>query len=196
MRLSKFLPLSSVVPITVGLCRLPQASAGKWTFPTLSLQSLRRCLDPYPAVFPWCFCSLLPRRLRPHVRRHTFGTPTFPIMQLPSGKSFRGCSHFFMFRLPRSLDPQVAPTAEALCLQGSRAVYTTHGSVGYLPRDVASLRVRHEQLTRLDFHQLDCSLVGRSNVPLFLPGLDRIAAHAVVGREFPTCTLSVCAAGS
>ena len=38
-------------------------------------------------------------------------------------------------------------------------------SVGYLPRDVASLRVRYEQLTRLDFHQLDCSLVGCSDVP-------------------------------
>jgi hypothetical protein len=26
---------------------------------------------------------------------------------------------------------------------------------------VVSLRVRHEQLTRLDFHQLDCGLAGR-----------------------------------
>ncbi len=69
-----------------------------------------------------------------------------------------------MFRLPRSLDPQVAPTAEAHSLQGGRAVYTTHSPVGYLPRDVASLRVRHEQLTRRDFHPLDCSLVGRSDV--------------------------------
>jgi hypothetical protein len=68
-----------------------------------------------------------------------------------------------MFRLPRSLGPQVAPTAEALSLQGSRAVYTTHSSGSYLPRDVASLRIRHEQLIRLDFHQLDCSLVGCSD---------------------------------
>jgi hypothetical protein len=87
-----------------------------------------------------------------------------PIMQLQLGIHFRGCSHSFMFRLPRSLDLQVAPTAEALCLQGSQAVYTTHSPVGYLPRDVASLRIRHEQLIRLDFHQLDCSLVGRSDV--------------------------------
>ena len=69
-----------------------------------------------------------------------------------------------MFRLPGSLDPQVAPTAAALKLQGSRAVYTTLSLVGYLPRDVVSLRIRHEQLIRLDFHQLDCSLVGRSDV--------------------------------
>ncbi|MDL1982185.1 MAG: hypothetical protein LWX02_12080 [Deltaproteobacteria bacterium] len=71
-----------------------------------------------------------------------------------------------MFRLPRSTGPQVAPTAEALSLQGDQAVYTTHSSVGYLPRDVASLRVRYERLTRLDFHQLDCSLVGCSGVPI------------------------------
>ncbi len=87
---------------------------------------------------------------------------TTPAMQLQQGTFFRGCSHSLMFRLPCSLDPPVAPTAEAF-LQGGRAVYTTHSSVGYLPRDVASLRIRHEQLIRLDFHQLDCSLVGRSD---------------------------------
>ncbi|MEJ2170852.1 MAG: hypothetical protein P8X90_35625 [Desulfobacterales bacterium] len=27
---------------------------------------------------------------------------------------------------------------------GGRAAYTTHRPVGYLPRDVASLRIRHE----------------------------------------------------
>jgi hypothetical protein len=86
-------------------------------------------------------------------------------MQRQQGILFRGCSHSVMFRLPRSLDPQVAPTAVAQSPQGSRAVYTTHSSVGYLPRDVVSLRIRHEQLIRLDFHQLDCSLVGRSDTP-------------------------------
>jgi hypothetical protein len=87
-------------------------------------------------------------------------------MQLQQGKYSRGCSHSLMFRLPRSLAPQIAPTAEALSLQGSQDIYTTHTPVGYLPRDVASLRIRHEQLIRLDFHQLDCSLVGRSDVAI------------------------------
>ena len=69
-----------------------------------------------------------------------------------------------MFKLPRSLDPQVAPTAEAQCLQGSQAVYTTQ-CPGWLPSQVVvSLRIRHEQLMRLDFHQLDCSLVGCSSL--------------------------------
>ena len=131
-------------------------------FPTLSLQSLRRCLYPYPAASSRCTCSFLPRRQRPHVRGETFGTPDDPCNATSTGDSFRGCSNSLMFRLLRSLDPPVAPTAEALSPQGGRAVYTTHRSVGYLPRDVASLRVRHEQLTRRDFHPLDCSLVGCS----------------------------------
>ena len=165
MRQTKSLSPPSVVPITMSLCRLSPVPAGRWPFPTLSLQSLRRCLDPYPAVSFQCTCSLLPGRQRPHLKRHRFGTPKIlPAMQFQQGSASRGCSHSFMFRLPRSLDPQIAPTAEALSLQGSQAVYTTHSSVGYLPRDVASLRIRHEQLIRLDFHQLDCSLVGRSDV--------------------------------
>ena len=39
---------------------------------------------------------------------------TLPAMQLQQGKVFRGCSHSVMFRHPRSLDPQVAPTAVPL----------------------------------------------------------------------------------
>ena len=34
--------------ITAGLCRLSLVPAGRWPFPTLSLQSLRRRLDPLP----------------------------------------------------------------------------------------------------------------------------------------------------
>jgi hypothetical protein len=53
---------------------------------------------------------------------------------------FRGCSHSLMFRLPHLLGPQVAPTAEAQGLQGSRAVYATQRTCGYPPRTVVSLR--------------------------------------------------------
>ncbi len=81
-----------------------------------------------------CICPFLPGRQRPHIRRHTFGTPKIlPIMQLQSGIYSRGCSHSIMFRLPHSLDPQVALTAEAQSLQGGRAVYTTHSSIDYSP---------------------------------------------------------------
>jgi hypothetical protein len=53
----------------------------------------------------------------------------------------RGCSHSLLFRLPHWLDPQVAPTAEAQRLLGSRAVYTTPWPCGYPPRTVVSRRV-------------------------------------------------------
>lgn len=105
---------------------------------------------------------------------HTYTPPppvrprTRPCHATSTGKTSRGCSHFVMFRLPRLLDPQVAPTA-AFQL-GGRAVYTTHHSVGCLPRVVVSLRIRIGQLIRLDSHQLDYSLVGCSvgHVYMFL----------------------------
>ena len=53
---------------------------------------------------------------------------------------FRGCSHSVMFRLPRSLGPQIAPTVEAQGLLGSRAVYATQRTCGYPSRTVVSLR--------------------------------------------------------
>ncbi len=123
---SKTLPLSSVHPITVGLCRLSSVPAGSWTFPALSPQSLYRCLDPYPVAPLRCLSPFLPEEQRPHLTGHKFGSPKLSVaMQLQRRKNSRGCSHSFMFRLPCSLGPQVAPTAVALCPQGSRAVYTT-----------------------------------------------------------------------
>ena len=116
---SQIPPTVFKLTITTGLCRLslPPGGTGSWPFPTLSLQSLRGRLDPYPAVSPWCACSLLPRGQRPHIQRHTFGTLKItPTMQLQQGKYSRGCSHSLMFRLPRSLAPQVAPTAKELTL--------------------------------------------------------------------------------
>ena len=167
--------------------------AGSWPFPTLPLQSLRRCLDPYPVVSSQCTCPLLPRRQRSHVKGQTFDIPNVPCNATSTGTSSRGCSHSFMFRLPRSLDPQVAPTATAISQQGSRAVYTTHISVGYLPRAVVSLRVRHGQLTRLDSHQLDCSTVGCSALPDVIsaslsPGawtLTPVESYGSLTRFFP-----------
>ena len=113
-RQTKTLPPTSVVPNTAGLCRLLPVPAGKWPFPALSLQSLYRCLDPYPAVLLRCTCSFLPEEHRPHVRSETFGTPTYSHIATSVGHAFRGCSHSVMFRLPCSLGPQVAPTAEKL----------------------------------------------------------------------------------
>ena len=90
---------------------------------------------------------------------------TSAAMQLQRREAFRGCSHSFMFRLPYLLDPPAAPTTGPLCAQGGRTVYTTHSSCGYPTSAVASLRACIGQLARLDSHQLDCSLVGRSSSP-------------------------------
>jgi hypothetical protein len=118
---TKILLLSSVVPITIGLCRLLPVPAERWPFPTLSLQSLYRCLDPYPAVFLRCTCSFLPEEHRPHIRSETLGTSGLPLaMQLLQGTLFRGCSHSIMFRLPYLLGPQVAPTAEEQVFKAAR----------------------------------------------------------------------------
>ena len=46
---------------------------------------------------------------------------------------------------------------------GGQALYTTQNSVRCRPRAVASLRARSGQLTRLDLHQLDFSIVGCSS---------------------------------
>ena len=70
---SSRLRLSLIGRVFAG-CHSRPGGTGSWPFPTLSLQFLRRRLDPYPAVSLWCSCSLLPRRQRPHLRRHRFGT--------------------------------------------------------------------------------------------------------------------------
>jgi hypothetical protein len=66
------------LPYALSLRRLLPSPAGRGTFPTLSLQSLWRRLDPYPAVSPRCMHPFLPRERRPHVTRNTFGTREYP----------------------------------------------------------------------------------------------------------------------
>ena len=110
MRQTKILSLTSLSAISKGFCKLPLAPAGRWPFPTLSPRSLHGCLDPYPAVFPRCFCLFLPGEHRPHLSSKKFGTLTFPCNATSTGGIFRGCSHSIIFRLLRLLDSLVAPT--------------------------------------------------------------------------------------
>ena len=97
MRQTKTLPPILVLPPSTGLRRLPSAPAGSWPFPTLSLQSLCRRLDPYPVVFPWCTYPLLPRGQRPHVMRNTFGTREYPCNATSTGSRNFGAA---VIRLP------------------------------------------------------------------------------------------------
>ena len=63
-------------PYSTGPRRLLPAPAGKWSFPTLSLQSFHRCLDPYPGTPLWCPHPFLPRESQPHPRCTESGAPT------------------------------------------------------------------------------------------------------------------------
>jgi hypothetical protein len=119
---------------TADPCRLLPVPAGRWSFPTLSLQSLHRCLDPYPGMPLWCIRPFLPRELQPHFRCTKFGTSNLTVaMQLQRRPHSRGGSHSVMFRRPCLLAPQVAPTAQARSPTGSRVVYATQWTGSYLP---------------------------------------------------------------
>ena len=154
-------PGASVVPRTSGPCRLSPVPAGGWPFPTLSLQSLRRRLDPYPAASLECTCPFLPREHRPHATEDAFGTRNCPCNATSTGSRISGLQSFVYLQAPTLARPPDC-IHRSIFVLGGRAVYTTHRPGGYPFRDVASLRVRLGQLTRLDLHQLDCSLVGCS----------------------------------
>jgi len=87
------------------LCRLLPTPAGHRTFPTLSLQSLCRCLDPYPAVFLRCLYPLLPGGLRPHVTGNTFGTRKYPCNATSTGSLFSGLQSFVHLQAPTLARP-------------------------------------------------------------------------------------------
>ena len=70
---------------------------GAWTpTPPRSAGALTRCL---------------PGGHRPHLSFNRFGAQSSPRRGFDVVLQFRGCSHFFMFRLPHLLDPPVVPTA-------------------------------------------------------------------------------------
>ena len=88
MRRTRFLP-ATLFLLPPGLCRLLRAPAGRCCLPTLSPQSLRRRLDPYPAALLQCICPFLPARLRPHLCRERFGARSIPATQFQQGELSR-----------------------------------------------------------------------------------------------------------
>ena len=87
------------------LCRLLPTPAGHRTFPTLSLQSLCRRLDPYPAVFLRCLCPFLPGGLRPHVTGNTFGTREYPCNAISAGSVISRLQPFVHLQAPTVARP-------------------------------------------------------------------------------------------
>ena len=108
-------PGASVVPRTPGPCRLSPVPAGDgpsrhylcnpcvgaWTHtpPRLSSALAHSFLES---------TGLTPRKMRS-------AREIVPAMQRQQGAVFRGCSHSFIFRLLRSLGPQIASTAASSC---------------------------------------------------------------------------------
>ncbi len=135
------LPLSDP-PYKEGLCRLLPASAGGGTFPTLSLQSLCRRLDPYPAVLLGCSYPFLPQGHRPHVTGNTFGARKYPCKAISTGNRFSGLQSFDHLQSPTLTWPPDRSHRSAPRTLSGRAFYTTHRPSGYPTRDVASLRDR------------------------------------------------------
>ena len=124
-----------------GPCGLLRAPAANWSFPTLSPQSVESCLDPYPATFDWCFCPFLPNRHRPNLIHERCGTWIMSCNAILCRRTFRGCSHSFMFRPLSLLDPLIAPTEEQCAPQQRGRLH--HAMNVRLPaRTVISLRAR------------------------------------------------------
>jgi len=98
-------PSDSVFPCTLGPCRLSPVPAGKRPFPTLSLQSLHRCLDPYSVVSPECACPLLPREHWPHAMGYAFGTQDYPCNATSTGRSISELQSFVYLQAPMLARP-------------------------------------------------------------------------------------------
>jgi len=107
--------------LEMGLSRryLCNPSIGAWTLTPGCLSGV------LVRFFPESYSLSLvaPTSAHPAFRRNATSTTTL----------FRGGSHFVMFRLPWSLAPQVAPTAQALCPAGSQGVYATQWTGSHLP---------------------------------------------------------------
>jgi hypothetical protein len=98
-------PNALVFPCTLGLCRLSPVPAGIWPFPTLSLQSLHRCLDPYSVVSPECTCPLLPREHWPHAMGNAFGTQNYPCNATSTGSRISELQSFVYLQAPMLARP-------------------------------------------------------------------------------------------
>jgi hypothetical protein len=79
--------------------------AGHRTFPTLSLQSLCRRMDPYLAVFLRCLYPFLHEGRRPHVTGNSFGTQKTPYNATSVGNRLTWLQSFDHLQAPTLARP-------------------------------------------------------------------------------------------
>src|SRR5215471_10795872 len=147
------------------LCRLLPAPAAGRTIPTLSLRILPWLPGPLSRRYVECMCLFLPPRHRPnpvHYRGRL--SRICPSKRFLDGSLFRDCSHFFMFRPPSLLTPQIVPTAAALTPQSSRGFYIRAEHASFPPHasDMLTIRSRQLMVWGLTPHEIH-SLVGCSS---------------------------------
>lgn len=107
-------------------------------------------------------------RQRPSLRDNRSADPQYSAQQLQSGKAFRDCSHFVMFRPPSLLAIPVAPTAAALP-QGGHGVYV-RAERALLPSHASNmLAVRIGQLTAGDLHPIKLTALSAAPIPALSP---------------------------
>ena len=105
MRQTTALRAPRLAPCTHGLCRFSPVAAGRWPFPTLSLRSLCRRSDPYPAALLGCACPFLDRGHRPHPTRNGFGARIYPHMAASAGSRISWLQSFDHLRAPALARP-------------------------------------------------------------------------------------------
>jgi hypothetical protein len=115
-----------------GLCRLSPAPAARWPFPTLSLRSLRRCSDPYPAALLGCTRPFLRQGHRSHPRVDGFDARISPHMAASVGTSISRLQSFDHLRAPTLARPPGCSHRSSTIATG-RPGRSHHASPGRLP---------------------------------------------------------------
>ncbi len=149
-------------PYSTDLCRLLPVPAGRWSFPTLSLQSFHRCLDPYPGMPLWCSRPFLPKELQPQPRCTLFGASCISPQCNFNDDLITGRQSFRYVQAPMVVSPPGC-TYRAGSLSRGQPGRLRHAMNWKLPsRTVVSLHDRIGQLSWRVFHPLDRSFVGCS----------------------------------
>ena len=88
-------------PLYVGSLQVVASPCWKSApFPTLSPQSLYRCLDPYPVASLRCSYPFLPEGPRPHLREQKFGTPNYRRNATSTTELISGLQSFLYVQAP------------------------------------------------------------------------------------------------
>ena len=134
-------PASRHCPWPGGLCRLSPVPAGRWPFPTLSLQSVRRPLGPIPRRVSWMpVPTPSPRTSASRHGKYVRHAKCYPALQLCRAP-FSRLQSFDYLQAPTLARPPGCTHRSISSMPSSRAVYTTHRPGGYPYRDVVSLHV-------------------------------------------------------